>query len=154
MPNGSRSPSAPATQTAGIQPDHELFRLLVDEVQDYAMFLLSPNGTILTWNRGAQRVKGYEPSEIIGKHFSCLYPEEDVDAGKPQRALDRARAEGRCEDYGWRLRKDGARFWAHVTVTALHDDEGRVVGFAKVTGDSTDRMRAEQALRELSSRLL
>jgi PAS domain S-box-containing protein len=124
------------------------FRSLVEAVQDYAIFMLDEQGYILSWNSGAERIKGYEAAEIIGKHFSILYPEEDVRGGKPHRLLEIARKEGRLEDEGWRVRKDGSRFWADVVITSLLDAEGNVRGFAKVTRDLSERRRAEETLRQ------
>jgi PAS domain S-box-containing protein len=126
----------------------ELYRLLVASVRDYAIFALDAAGHVLTWNAGAAHLKGYEASEIIGRHFSVFYPPEDVVAGKPRAELIGAARDGRFEDEGWRVRKDGTRFWANVVVTALRDDRQRVVGFAKVTRDLTERRAAErQAVR-------
>jgi PAS domain S-box-containing protein len=126
----------------------ERFRLLVDAVQDYAIFMLDVEGHISSWNTGAQRIKGYAVSEIIGKHFSIFYPEEDLKAGKPARELEIAAKDGRLEDEGWRLRKDGSRFWASVIITAIRNDTGRLIGFAKVTRDFTERVEASEALRK------
>ncbi len=126
----------------------ERFRLLVQGVIDYAIFMLDTTGNIVSWNTGAERINGYRPEEIIGKHFSVFYPPEDNAAGKPGRELETADAEGRLEDEGWRLRKDGTRFWANVVITPLRDDDGNLRGFAKVTRDLTERRRAEQALDE------
>jgi PAS domain S-box-containing protein len=127
----------------------EQLRLLVESAQDYAIFLLEPDGRVATWNLGAQRIKGYLASEIIGKHFSIFYPEEDLRAGKPQMELQVATAVGRFEDEGgWRLRKDGTRFWANVVITALRDSSGELRGFSKITRDITERMLALEALRQ------
>src|SRR5438309_5750785 len=126
----------------------------MDAVKDYAIFMLDPKGKITSWNQGAERVKGYRAAEIIGKHFSCFYPEEDARSGKPQRELEIAAREGSFEQEGWRVRKDGSRFWADVVITALRDHRGALVGFAKITRDATERMRAEEARRELSVKLL
>jgi len=123
----------------------ELFRLLIESVRDYAIFLLDPNGNVMTWNPGAQRFKGYAPEEIIGRHFSTFYPPEDLD--KPPRELEIAKREGSVEDEGWRVRKDGSRFWANVVITALYGDDGKLRGFAKVTRDLTQRREAEEELR-------
>ncbi|MGC2419134.1 MAG: PAS domain-containing sensor histidine kinase [Candidatus Acidiferrales bacterium] len=128
-------------------------RLLVDAVQDYAIYMLDAEGRIRTWNRGAQRLKGYEASEILGRHFSVFYSEEDITAGKPQRTLEIARRDGRLEDEGWRVRKDGSRFWANAVVTALKDAKGNIIGFGKVTRDFTERMFAQRALEESQRRL-
>jgi PAS domain S-box-containing protein len=124
------------------------FRLLVDSVLDYAIFMLDTEGHVVTWNPGAERIKGYRPEEITGRHYSCFYPEEARRAGTPARLLQVAAAEGRCEDEGWRLRKDGSRFWANVVITAVHDAAGRLLGFSKVTRDLTERRRAQEALDE------
>lgn len=121
----------------------ELFRLLVDTVKDYAIFVLDPNGIVVSWNTGAQKIKGYAASEIIGTHFSRFYTPEDLARNWPERELETARAEGSFEDEGWRVRKDGTRFWANVIITALYDDERRLIGFAKVTRDLTARRRME-----------
>lgn len=137
------------------------FRLLVEAVQDYAIFMLDPEGHVKTWNAGAERIKQYKASEIIGKHFSQFYPEEDKRNRKPDWELEVTSREGRFEDEGWRVRKDGSRFWANVIITALRDKSGKLVGFGKVTRDVTERMEAKEALakserslRELSLHLL
>jgi len=126
----------------------ERFRLLVQGVLDYAIFMLDPQGYVVSWNGGAERINGYAPEEIIGKHFSVFYPPEDNAADKPARELEQAIAEGRLADEGWRIRKDGTRFWANIVITALYDDHGSLRGFGKVTRDLTDRRAAEQALDE------
>jgi len=131
-----------------LRQSEERFRLLVEAVQDYAIFMLNPEGIITSWNIGAERLKGYKTAEILGKHFSCFYPEEDVQNGKPQWELVIAAKETRFEDEGWRLRKDGSRFWANVIITAVRNDQGELVGFAKVTRDFTERMHAHQALEK------
>lgn len=127
-----------------LRESEEMFRLLVANVQDYAIFMLDTEGNIASWNAGAHRIKGYEADEIIGRHFSIFYPEEDVRNGKPPRELEIAREYGTYEEEGWRLRKDGSRFWANVVITAVHDENGRLRGFAKVTRDITERKRAEE----------
>jgi PAS domain S-box-containing protein len=129
------------------------FRQLVEGVVDYAIFHLDPNGIISTWNSGAQRIKGYAPEEIIGSHFSRFYTEEDRAVGVPQKALDTARREGKFEAEGWRVRKDGTRFWASVVLDAIRNDKGDVTGFAKVTRDITERMETQRALRETQEHL-
>ncbi len=122
------------------------FRLLVQGVTDYAIYLLDPTGRVTTWNAGAQRIKGYTPDEIIGQHFSSFYLEEDRAAGYPKQNLAIAAREGRFEKEGWRVRKDGTRFWAHVIIDAIRSSDGELVGFAKVTRDITERMEAQRAL--------
>ncbi len=128
-----------------------LYQLLVESVQDYAIFALDPGGYVLSWNAGAQRLKGYTRGEIVGRHFSTFYPPEDLD--KPPAELEVAKRLGRVEDEGWRVRKDGTRFWANVVITALRDETGTLVGFAKVTRDLTERRAAEERLRESEERL-
>jgi PAS domain S-box-containing protein len=127
----------------------EIFQLLVSSVRDYAIFMLDPQGNIATWNAGAQRIKQYKPDEIIGRHFSAFYGEEDVRNGKPERELEIAKAEGSVEDEGWRIRKDGSRFWANVVITAVYDSHGELRGFAKVTRDITERKEAEETQKAL-----
>ena len=130
----------------------EPFRLFIESLQDYAIFMLDTEGRISTWNWGAERAKGYRASEIIGRHFSVFYPEEDVRAGRPQRLLDSAAKEGWVEDEGWRVRKDDSKFWASVTITAIRDSSGKLIGFGKVTRDLTERRRIELALRRSEER--
>jgi PAS domain S-box-containing protein len=130
----------------------EALRLLVESPSDYAIFMLDPNGIIISWNRGAQRIKGYTADEIIGKHFSVFYPREAVERDWPNEELRRAQVSGRFEDEGWRVRKDGTLFWANVVITALRDADGRLVGYGKVSRDLSERRRAEQALRESEER--
>jgi PAS domain S-box-containing protein len=125
----------------------ERYKLLVENVQDYAIFFMDKNGTIMTWNKGAQRAKGYAPDEIIGQNFSVFYTEKDRAAHKPQRMLALASRHGRFEDEDWRVRKDGSKFWADVVITALHKDN-EVVGYAKVTRDLTERKKQEDKLRD------
>ncbi|HET7035464.1 MAG TPA: ATP-binding protein [Thermomicrobiaceae bacterium] len=130
-----------------VSPD--LFRLLVESVIDYAIFLLDPTGNVRSWNAGARRIKGYTADEIIGKHFSIFYPPAEVRRGKPDYALRVAADEGRWDEEGWRVRKDGSRFWASVVITALRDPNGTLVGFAKVTRDLSERRQAEEERRQL-----
>ena len=137
--------STPGHDAASPVPDG-LYRLLVESVSDYAIFALDQAGHIMTWNPGAERFKGYTASEIIGKHFSIFYTEPDRDRNWPAQELEIAERQGRLEDEGWRVRKDGSRFWANVVITALRDKSGRLVGFAKVTRDLTDRRKAEERL--------
>jgi len=124
----------------------ELFRLLVDRVRDYAIFALDPNGYIVTWNTGAESLKGYQAQEIIGQHIQRFYTMADRQAEKPFRLLKQAREQGRVEDEGWRVRKDGSLFWADVIITALIDEKGVLQGYAKVTRDLTERRQVEEAL--------
>jgi PAS domain S-box-containing protein len=126
----------------------EKFRLLVEGVPDYALYLLAPDGVITTWNTGAERIKGYKPSEIIGKNFSVFFPEDDVQSGKPQEILAKASQEGRAEHEGWRIRKNGSRFWVNAVVTALRDKSGNLIGFSKITRDVTERMEQREALKK------
>ncbi len=127
------------------------FRLLVESVKDYAIFILDPKGNVATWNQGAARIKGYTASEIIGKHFSVFYPPDVAATGKCEAELEIATREGRFEEEGWRVRKDGSLLWANVTITPLRDYRGELVGFAKVTRDLTERMRSEKALQHLAA---
>jgi PAS domain S-box-containing protein len=139
-------------ETALIQSEQQ-FRLLVQGVTDYAIYMLDPTGRVSNWNAGAARIKGYTADEIVGQHFSQFYTEEDRAAGLPQVALDTARREGRFEKEGWRLRKDGSRFWAHVIIDPIRDDAGQVLGFAKVTRDITERRDAQKALEQAQQAL-
>ncbi|MFN3389052.1 MAG: PAS domain S-box protein [Allosphingosinicella sp.] len=132
--------------------DDSRFRLLIDAVTDYAIYMLDANGVVASWNPGARRFKGYEADEIIGQHFSRFYTEEDRAAGIPARALATAAGEGRFEAEAWRVRKDGSRFWAHVVIDPIRAPDGTIVGYAKVTRDLTDRRQAEEALRRSEER--
>ncbi len=131
---------------------NELYRLLVDSVQDYAIFALDADGYIVSWNPGAQRLKGYTAAEILGQHFSIFYPRDLVAEGYPDFELRTAANMGRYEDEGWRIRKDGSRFWANVVITALRKPGGELAGFAKITRDLTERRQAEETLRENEER--
>jgi len=133
-----------AASLAGDDP----FRLLVDAVSDYAIYMLDPAGHVASWNTGAKRAKGYEANEIIGRHFSVFYTEEDRRAGLPAKVLETAEHHGKFEDEGWRVRKDGTRFWAHVVLDPIRGPSGELLGFAKITRDLTERKAAERALRE------
>jgi PAS domain S-box-containing protein len=135
----------------GLIPTPEPFRLLVESVKDYAIFMLDPTGHVATWNAGAERIKGYAAHEIIGHHFSVFYEPEVVATGKCDFELEVAARDGRFEDEGFRLRKDGSRFWANVVITALRNRDGALVGFAKVTRDLTERKEAEEKLRLLTA---
>ncbi|WP_250292770.1 PAS domain-containing sensor histidine kinase [Streptomyces atroolivaceus] len=136
----ARKQAAPLSETA--------FTLLVQGVLDYGIFMLDPQGYIISWNAGAERIKGYGAADILGQHFSVFYPPEDQSSGKPQWELETAVAEGRLEDEGWRVRQDGSRFWANVVITALWDEKGVLQGFGKVTRDMSERRAAQQALSE------
>jgi PAS domain S-box-containing protein len=128
------------------------FKLLVQSIVDYAIYMLDPNGFVTSWNAGAERIKGYEAEEVIGKHFSTFYTEEDRAAGMPAKVLETAAREGKFVDEGWRVRKDGSRFWASVVVDRITDEKGKLVGFAKITRDMTDKREAEQAIRDSEAR--
>ena len=148
----TRDLSGRKRQEEQLRASEERFRLLVEGVTDYAIYLLSPEGIVTSWNEGARRITGYEAVEILGLHFSKFYDAQGIDAARPWAELAMAREHGRAEDEGWRVRKDGSRFWARVVVTALHDAEGRLRGFAKVTQDLTQRRHA-QLLEETSRKL-
>jgi PAS domain S-box-containing protein len=149
-------PSDPASSNEAVSDDapsphatEELLRLLVDAVEDYAIFVLAPDGHILTWNPGAERAKGYTAGEIIGRHFSVFYTPEERDAGRPAWLLGQAAEHGRVEDEGWRVRKDGTRFWADVILTAIRDRSGTLLGVAKITRDLTERRQAQEQEQRL-----
>lgn len=129
----------------------ERFRVLVEEVKDYAIFMLDPSGHIQSWNEGAHKIKGYRAEEIIGEHFSRFYTPEEIERGKPDEELRIAAAKGRWEEEGWRIRKDGSRFWASVVITALRNREGGLLGFTKVTRDITERKKAEEVQSRLAA---
>lgn len=141
------------TAEVRLQQSDEIFRLLVDSVKDYAIFLLDPEGKVATWNQGAERIKGYKASEIIGHHFSRFYPREARESRWPDRELEFASREGRFTDEGLRVRKDGSTFWAYVVITALRDAQGELRGFAKVTRDLTERRALEDRTRQLNREL-
>jgi PAS domain S-box-containing protein len=130
-----------------LRRSEERFRLLVERVQDYAIFMLDTSGRVTTWNQGAEHINGYTAKEIIGLHFSQFYQAADIQLGKPETELQIAAAEGRFEEYGWRLRKDGSKLWANVIITALRNPRGELIGFSKITRDLTEQMRTEAALR-------
>jgi PAS domain S-box-containing protein len=136
-----------------VQESAEQFRILVNGVTDYAIFKLDPRGYVESWNAGAERIKGYTAAEIVGKHFSRFYTEEDRNAGIPARALEIAQRDGKYEAEGWRVRKDGTRFWGSVVVDTLRDDSGRLIGFAKITRDATERLQHQQALIDAQAAL-
>jgi len=137
-----------------LKQSQEQFRLLVQGVSDYAIYMLDTEGIVTNWNLGARRIKGYLSGEIIGNHFSKFYTVEDREAGEPQKALETVEREGRSEKEGWRVRKDGSRFWAHVVIDAIRDDQGKLVGYAKITRDITERKKAQEQLEAAREALL
>jgi len=141
-----------AQQQALIESERQ-FRLLMNSVIDYALFMLDLNGNVVSWNAGAERIKGYKAEEIIGQHFSKFYLESERVAGVPARSLQVAATQGRFEAEGWRVRKDGSQFWANVVLDPVHDEEGKLIGFAKITRDITERREAQQALQEAHAQL-
>jgi PAS domain S-box-containing protein len=152
-PAATRSDSISSDMTRPTTaPDDGLYRLLVESVRDYAIFALDPDGNVITWNAGAERLKGYSAQQIIGRHFSAFYPPDKIAERFPQYELEVARREGRFEDEGWRVRNDGSRFWASVVITALWGPDGQLVGFAKVTRDLSERRRQEEQLRASEQR--
>jgi len=138
--------TTPGSDQDGAPVTSGQLRLMVEQVKDYAIFMLDPQGRITTWNIGAERLKGYRAAEIIGKHFSIFYTKEDLQAEMPKRELEIARTAGSVTQEGWRLRRDGSRFWASVTTTALHDSSGALAGFGKITRDTTERRSADEAM--------
>jgi rsbT co-antagonist protein RsbR len=139
-PNPASPAPAPTTDDS--------FRLFVESVRDYAIVMLDPAGHVVSWNPGAERIKGYRREEIVGKHFSCFYPADAVERGAPEQELKLAAEEGRFEDEGWRVRKDGKPFWASVVITAMRDKDGKLRGFGKVTRDMTERKQIEERLQQ------
>ncbi|MEP7173880.1 MAG: PAS domain S-box protein, partial [Aestuariivirga sp.] len=133
---------------AALKQSEEQFKLLVDSVTDYAIYMLDTEGNVASWNSGAERIKGYKPAEIIGHCFACFYTAEDREKGIPQHALKTAAQDGRFETEGWRVRKDGSKFCASVVIDAVRDDIGSLVGFAKITRDISEKKKAERALDE------
>lgn len=138
--------AAKAKQRPIVESDGYI-RTLVENISDYAIFTFDPEGLVTTWNTGAQRIKGYRPAEIIGRHFSCLYPQDKIEAGFPEQELQIAATEGRCEDEGWRVRKDGSRFWANAITTPLSDQVGNLIGFGSVVRDLSRRRQATERFR-------
>ena len=147
-PENNKSNSGASNSGHPLQSER-VYRLLVEGSRDYAIFVLTPEGIVASWNLGAERMKQYKASEIIGKHFSTFYSAPDKAAGKPERELKTAKEDGRCEDEGWRIRKDGTRFWANVVITAIRDTDGTLLGFGKITRDISDRREAELRHRQL-----
>jgi PAS domain S-box-containing protein len=147
MPNGGPTPITPIANSGladAIKHGGSIYQLMVDAVKDYAIFMLDPAGYVASWNQGAQRIKGYQADEIIGRHFSVFYTDDANAIGHPQSELEIATKEGRFEEEGWRVRKDGSMFWANVVITAVRGEHDQLIGFAKVTRDLTERRNAEQ----------
>jgi PAS domain S-box-containing protein len=140
-------------RTEELRRSEERFRLLVENVKDYAIFALDPQGNVSSWNAGAHRTKGYEEDEIAGRHFSVFYPPAALASGKPELELKVATQEGSFEDEGWRVRKDGSQFWAHVVITAMRDQQEKLIGFSKITHDLTERKKAEEAIQATRTQL-
>lgn len=147
------SPAPTLPFHAKLAPDVKTLQLLLDGIQDYAIFLLDCNGRVESWSAGAERIKGYSAGEILGQHFSCFYTPEDLASGKPAQELEQAIRTGRVEDESWRVRKDGSRFIANVILTTLRNDDGTLRGFAKITRDVTERKRAEEEIKKLNDEL-
>ena len=137
---------APSTTTTTAE---QRLGLLIDGVKEYAIFMVDPGGAVMTWNAGAERIVGYADDEILGQSFDLLFTEEDRVAGAPERELETALRHGRCEEEGWRIRKDGSRFWAHVLLRPVSDESGELLGYAKITRDDTDRRHYEERVRRL-----
>jgi rsbT co-antagonist protein RsbR len=144
----------PSKSPANILGSEDSFRLLVESLKDYAIVMLDSNGRVASWNAGAERFKGYRAAEIIGQHFSCFYPAEAVQRGLPEQELKAAAKEGRFEDEGWRVRKDGKKFWANVIISALRNKDGTLRGFSKVTRDLTERKQAEEQIQQQSREIM
>jgi PAS domain S-box-containing protein len=143
-----------SAQQSELDASERRYQSLIEGVKDYAIIMLTPDGQVATWNAGAERIKGYRAEEIVGQHFSCFYPDEEIRTDKPKEQLNCAIQNGRVEDEGWRVRKDGSRFWADVVITSLWDKTGHLRGFTKIVRDVTERRQAEENLRDLSGRLL
>lgn len=141
-------------ETRSSEASGDLLRLLVENIKEYAITILDPEGMVTSWSPSAEKIKGYKADEIVGKHFSAFHTPEDVASGKPERELAAAAKDGRYEDETWRVRKDGTRFWANVILTALRDKKGNLLGYGKVTRDLTERKRAEEQIRQQSREIL
>ncbi|RQR24554.1 PAS domain S-box protein [Burkholderia sp. Bp9143] len=153
MPQGNSTSGRSSVNLSDIEIEHR-YRLFIDALEDYAIFMLDPSGKVTSWNRGAQRAKGYSSDEIVGRHFSVFYTEEDRASGKPAHLLAAAALQGRVEDEGWRVRKDGSQFWANVIITAIHNETGDLIGFAKITRDLSERRRLEELERAIATSAL
>jgi rsbT co-antagonist protein RsbR len=155
MTEGTQVPAREAVAVSNSSTDiAAMLRLLVDNVNEYAIIMLDPQGNVSTWSQAAERLKGYKADEIVGRYFSIFYTAEDLASGKPARELEVATREGRFEDEGWRVRKDKSRFWANVVITALRDDQGKIRGFGKITRDLTERKQAEERIKKQSRDIL
>jgi PAS domain S-box-containing protein len=150
----SEKQAAVISTLRSVASEGELLQLLIDNVSDYAITMLDPKGNVVGWSKAGERLKGWKAEEIVGQHFSRFYPPEDVAAGKTERELRVAAKEGRIEDEGWRLRKDGSRFWANVVITCLRDSSGEVRGFGKITRDLSERREAEEKIRRQTQEIL
>jgi len=148
----ARDSTARREQELLLRQSEERFRRLIAGVKDYAIFMLNPQGIVQTWNAGAAHIKGYSAEEIIGSHFSRFYPPDAIKRGLPETELHGATMQGRLEDEGWRIRKDGSRFWANVIITAVRNEAGHLIGFSKITRDLTERRRHEDELRKSEER--
>lgn len=146
QPDGMSTPPRNRRESA-VAGSNEQFRILIQGVIDYAIFMLDPAGYVTTWNFGAERIKGYAADEVIGRHFSSFYTDEDKAMDMPARMLAKATKDGRAEAEGWRVRKDGTRFWANVVIDAIRKPNGEIIGFAKVTRDLTERRQRRKRLR-------
>lgn len=143
----------PLDYNTALRRTEESYHKMVEEVEDYAILMLDAKGYIMNWNRGAEKIKGYNEQEIVGRHFSIFYPPEDRAAGLPEQLLNRARKEGKAVHEGWRVRKDGTAFWGSIVITALHDEAGTIFGFSKVTRDLTERKLWEDKLQQYAGQL-
>lgn len=151
MKEGMNTPSIPPSTVLGSE---DSFRLLVESLKDYAIIMLDPSGHVASWNAGAERFKGWRAEEIVGQNFSCFYPADAVQRGLPDQELKAAAKNGRFEDEGWRVRKDGKKFWANVIISALRDQDGTLRGFSKVTRDLTERKKAEEQIQQQSREIM
>jgi len=146
--------NTPSKSLATVLGSEDSFRLLVESLKDYAFIMLDPGGHVVSWNAGAERIKGWRAEEIIGQDFSCFYPTEAVQRGMPEQELKAAAKDGRFEDEGWRVRKDGKKFWANAIISALRGKDGTLLGFSKVTRDLTERKQAEELINQQSKEIM
>ncbi|HEY0743809.1 MAG TPA: ATP-binding protein [Chryseosolibacter sp.] len=153
LEHGSADNSIPKHSVNRESIQDQTYQRMIIEIEDYAILMIDRAGTVMNWNRGAEKIKGYKAEEIIGKNFRLFYTEKDRQAGIPDQLIAQAEKNNRAQHEGWRVRKDGTKFWGSVVITALHDDNGQVIGFSKVTRDLTERMQAEEALRKTAQEL-